>query len=156
MPAPFEIRPALTPADLNDTAALFEAYAARLGVDLAYQDFATELASLPGKYAPPTGALLLAHNPAPIGCVALRALTDGACEMKRLYVAADARGLGLGRALAEAILAEGRRLGYREMRLDTLPTMGPAIDLYRDLGFRPTAPYYDTPIRGTLFLSCTL
>ena len=154
MSAGFEIRPAVTPTDLGAVADLFEAYAASLGVDLGYQDFAVELATLPGKYAAPAGALLIARAPAPIGCVALRPLAvDGACEMKRLYVAPGARGLGLGRALAEAILAEGRRLGYREIRLDTLPTMASAIGLYRDLGFTPCAPYYQTPVAGTHFLA---
>jgi ribosomal protein S18 acetylase RimI-like enzyme len=144
------------PADLVDVAALFQAYAASLPVDLGYQDFAAELAGLPGKYAPPKGALLIARAPdgAPLGCVALRPLPDpGASEMKRLYVAPAARGLGLGRALAEAITAEAARLGYREIRLDTLPTMASAIGLYETLGFSRTAPYYDTPVEGTLFLA---
>ncbi len=153
--APFQLHPVRSADALVATARLFEAYAASLGVDLAYQGFAEELATLPGKYAPPAGELLLARGPQdePLGCVALRPLgVDGCCEMKRLYVSPRARGLGLGRALVNALLDEARRMGYREMRLDTLPTMTGAIRLYRALGFVPIAPYYDTPVPGTLFL----
>lgn len=149
------IAPARTAADLADVADLFRAYAAALPVDLAYQDFAAELATLPGRYAPPGGALLLARatdGPA-LGCVALRALGGGACEMKRLYVAPRGRGLGLGRRLAEAAIAAAEAAGHREMRLDTLPSMAAAQGLYRALGFEPVAPYYATPVAGTLFLA---
>ena len=158
----FTIAPVRTPADLDDARALFRAYAASLPIDLAYQDFATELATLPGAYAAPAGALLIARDreARAFGCVALRPLAerDGprrpptVCEMKRLYVAPTARGLGLGRALLAAILAEGGRLGYREVRLDTLPTMTAAIAMYRQAGFAPVAPYYDTAPAGTIFL----
>jgi ribosomal protein S18 acetylase RimI-like enzyme len=140
-------------------AQLFAAYAAALGIDLGYQDFETELASLPGKYAPPFGALLLARDVAgrPVGCVALRSLADaGACEMKRLYVAPEGRGHGLGKGLLEAVLGEARQIGYREIRLDTLPTMIAAQALYRARGFEPIAPYYDTPVAGTAFLRLRL
>jgi ribosomal protein S18 acetylase RimI-like enzyme len=157
--ASFLIAPAASAADLTDAARLFQAYAASLPVDLAYQDFATELASLPGKYAPPDGALLLARDAdnIAIGCVALRPMEDaGCCEMKRLYVSPAARGLRLGRALVDAIIAEATRIGYREIRLDTLPTMDEAIALYRKLGFQSIAPYYDTPVAGTRFLAKTL
>ena len=129
---------AATAADVADVRGLFEAYAASLEIDLGYQGFAAELAGLPGSYAPPAGALLLARDAAgpALGCVALRPLADaGVCEMKRLYVAPAARGLGLGAALVAAILAEARRIGYREIRLDTLPTMASAIALYRRAGF---------------------
>lgn len=160
----FKIAPVRTADDLTATAALFRAYAASLDVDLAYQDFETELASLPGKYAAPHGALLLARCDggvsrfgAALGCVALRALhLPGAAEMKRLYVAPEGRALGLGKRLAEAIMNEARHLGYREIRLDTLPTMTDAQALYLKLGFEVTAPYYDTPIAGTVFLRRTL
>lgn len=149
------ITPAITATDLAAITDLFRAYAASLDVDLAYQDFKAELAGLPGKYAPPSGALLLArgvggHN---LGCVALRAMeTPGCCEMKRLYVAPEGRGLGLGRRLVEALIQEAKRLGYREMQLDTLPSMADAQALYRKLGFEVAVPYYDTPIEGTVFL----
>jgi GNAT superfamily N-acetyltransferase len=142
-------------AGLAAVAALFRAYAAGLPVDLAYQDFATELAALPGKYAGPAGALLLARaaDGTAIGCVGLRPMPDGCGEMKRLYVAPEARGLGLGRALMDAVVDQARRLGYRELRLDTLPTMTEAIAMYRRAGFTPIAPYYDGAPAGTLFLS---
>ena len=157
--AAFRIGPVGTAADLAAVARLFEAYAASLAVDLAYQDFATELASLPGKYAAPDGALLLARDlrGEALGCVALRPMGfAGCCEMKRLFVAPPGRGLGLGRALAAAIIAEAGRLGYREIRLDTLPFMAEAIALYRTLGFAPIDPYYDTPVAGTIFLGRAL
>lgn len=156
--AAFRIGPA-TAGDIAAVAALFRAYAASLPVDLAYQDFAAELAGLPGKYAPPAGALLLARGAAraPLGCVALRPMdAPGRCEMKRLYVSPAGRGLGLGRALVEAIFDEARRLGHREICLDTLPSMTEAIALYARLGFAPIAPYYDTPVAGTHFLARAL
>ena len=134
------------------------AYAASLGIDLGFQGFEDELASLPGKYAPPTGALLLARSAGKaLGCVALRQLdADGRCEMKRLYVTPGGRGLGLGRRLAEAVIAEAQHLGYREMCLDTLRSMQRAIALYRSLGFVETGAYYATPIAGTAFLRLDL
>jgi ribosomal protein S18 acetylase RimI-like enzyme len=151
----FQIAPAVSAADLDVAAQLFRAYAAALGVDLGYQDFEAELATLPGKYAPPSGSLLIARDRqgAPLGCVALRPMaSDGCCEMKRLYVSPAARGLGLGRALFQAILAEADRIGYREIRLDTLPTMTEAIALYRKAGFESIDPYYDTAPAGTIFM----
>jgi len=152
------IAAASSAGDLAQAAGLFQAYAASLDVDLAYQDFAAELAALPGKYAPPAGALLLARGDAgrPLGCVAMRPLGPGMCEVKRLYVAPEARGLGLGRELIAAVLAEARRIGYREARLDTLPTMAAAMALYRRAGFVEIAPYYDTPVAGTRFFARTL
>ena len=139
----FTIAPLQAGADLDDARALFRAYAASLPIDLAYQGFATELATLPGAYAAPAGALLVARDRAgaAIGCVALRPVAvPGCCEMKRLFVAPAARGLGLGRALMEAIVGEAQRRGYREVRLDTLPTMTAAIAMYRAAGFGPIAP----------------
>jgi GNAT superfamily N-acetyltransferase len=155
--ASFAIAPA-TASDVDDVARLFREYAAHIGVDLAYQDFASELAALPGKYAPPRGALLIARDAqrVAIGCVALRPLSERCCEMKRLYVAPSGRGLGLGRALAIAIVDAAKRFGYAELRLDTLPTMHAAIALYRELGFVPIAPYYATALPGTLFMSLAL
>lgn len=154
--AAFTIVPVRDPSDLADVIALFTSYAGSLSIDLAYQDFAGEMAAMPGKYAPPKGELLLARGTdgRPLGCVGLRPFdAPGCCEMKRLYVAPEGRGLGLGRALAEEIISAAKRIGYGEMRLDTLPEMDKAIALYRTLGFVSIAPYYDTPIAGTIFLA---
>jgi len=147
------------PADLDAARLLFRQYAASLDVDLSYQNFAAELAALPGAYGPPQGALLIARNRQgdAIGCVALRPLGgDRVCEMKRLYVTPEGRGEGLGRALALAVIATARAVGYREIRLDTLPSMTGAIGLYASLGFAPSPAYYDSAIDGTLFFSKTL
>jgi GNAT superfamily N-acetyltransferase len=149
-----DVRQASSAADLAAVIALFRAYAASLDVDLAYQGFEAEMAAMPGKYAPPAGRLLLARSAdgVPLGCVGLRALDPGCCEMKRLYVAPEGRGTGLGARLVEAVIREAEAIGYREMRLDSLPSMGPAIALYRKRGFETMAPYYDTPVAGTVFL----
>ena len=143
------------PGDLGPIRQLFRAYAASLPIDLGYQGFDGELASLPGKYAPPAGALLIARDAsgAALGCVAMRPLEDGVCEMKRLYVAAEGRGSGLGKKLALAIIEAARAGGHREMRLDTLASMASAQALYRALGFVEIAPYYASPVAGTVFMS---
>jgi ribosomal protein S18 acetylase RimI-like enzyme len=138
---------------LNEARSLFEEYAVLLGIDLDFQHFNAELRHLPGEYAPPAGCLLLAqwHNE-PAGCIALRQLGDGICEMKRLYVRPRFQGLGIGRALAEAVIREARTIGYARMRLDTLPSMTRARAMYAALGFRETAPYRYNPIEGTAFM----
>jgi ribosomal protein S18 acetylase RimI-like enzyme len=141
--------------EIATVAVLFREYAASLNVDLSYQGFAAELATLPGPYASPAGILLLAVAPHgdPFGCIAVRALPeDGTCEMKRLYTRPAARGMGLGRALAQAAIEAATRSGYRAMRLDTLPTMHAAQSLYRGLGFDLTPAYYDSPVTGTIFM----
>ena len=151
----FTIQPVQSPADLADAIALFRAYAESLPVDLAYQGFEAEMAAMPGKYAPPKGVLLIARNAEgrAVACAALRPVEpDGACEMKRLYVTAQGRGLGLGKRLVETLFNEARRIGYREMRLDTLPSMHEAIAMYRRFGFEPIEPYFDTPVEGNLFM----
>ncbi|WP_416181122.1 GNAT family N-acetyltransferase [Chloroflexus sp.] len=142
-----------TPAQLELIRSLFREYAASLPIDLGYQGFEAELASLPGAYAPPRGRLLLAlvANEA-AGCVALRPLSETVCEMKRLYVRPPFRKAGLGRQLADHIVAEATAIGYELMRLDTLPSMGSAIRLYEALGFTRCAPYYPTPIAETVFM----
>ena len=151
----FRIAPVRTADDLAATVKLFRAYAASLAIDLSYQGFEAEMAAMPGKYAPPAGELLLARpaDGTALGCVGLRPIEPrGCCEMKRLYVSPEGRGLGLGGKLVEAVVREAVRIGYREMMLDTLPSMAEAIALYRKSGFEPTAPYYDTPVIGTIFL----
>lgn len=154
--ATFAIIPVRSGDDLADTIRLFTTYANSLGVDLAYQGFPAEMAAMPGKYAPPAGELLLARSAdgEAIGCVGLRPIDPpGCCEMKRLYVSPQARGLGLGKALVDAVVTVAERIGYREIRLDTLPTMDEAIGLYAKLGFEPISPYYVTPIAGTCFMA---
>ncbi|HEX2433265.1 MAG TPA: GNAT family N-acetyltransferase [Gaiellaceae bacterium] len=136
--------------------ALFEEYAAALGVDLGFQDFERELAGLPGEYVPPGGRLLLALGPEPAGCVALRPFAPSVCEMKRLYVRPAHRGSGLGRLLAEAIVDAGRDAGYERMRLDTLPSMAAARGLYRSLGFVEIEAYRHNPIHGTTYFERAL
>jgi putative acetyltransferase len=152
-----EIRPATSAHDLALARELFSEYASSLPFDLSFQDFERELAELPGAYAPPSGALLLAVEAGgAAGCVALRALAQDICEMKRLYVRAAHRGSGLGRRLVDAILREGRARGYARMRLDTVPGMEAAIALYRACGFREIPPYRPNPIPGALFLEVDL
>ena len=132
--------------------ALFREYAASLGFDLAFQDFDRELASLPGGYAPPEGCLLLARcGGRPAGCVGLRKLADGVCEMKRLYVCPEGRGLGIGKQIAMRLIHEGIRLGYSTMVLDTLNRLEAAIHLYESLGFVRTDPYYDNPLPDVVY-----
>ena len=157
--ARFTIARAATPDDLAAVAVLFADYAAWLPIDLGYQGFAAELAALPGKYAPPSGELLLARDPdgALLGCVGLRAIEpDGVCEMKRLYIAPAARRMGLGRALATAVITAAQGIGYREMRLDTLEGMTPAITLYEQLGFSRIGSYYAPTPPGTVFMGLKL
>lgn len=138
-------------ADFAQVASLFGQYAASLPVDLNHQGFAEETAHLPGPYAPPDGELLLARTDGDVlGCIALKRLAPGVAEIKRLYVVQQGRGLGVGKALVAAILKEAARLGYREIKLDTLPHMTQAIALYRGFGFAPVAPYGSFPYPGLL------
>lgn len=144
-------------AAMDTVRELLREYQLQLGVDLSFQGFAEELDLLPGAYAPPGGRLLLAtQDGTALGCVALRDAGGGRAEMKRLYVRPQARGLGLGRALAERIVEEARAAGYAELVLDTLPTMGTAHRLYEQLGFRPIAPYNANPVAGTRHLGLSL
>jgi putative acetyltransferase len=157
-PKTFFVHPVTSTKDLKDVALLFKAYAASLEIDLSFQNFTTELSHLPGRYGPPSGALLLARhvdtNKA-IGCVGLRPLdTEGACEVKRLYVAQQGR--GSGKALVKQVIEEARGIGYTSIRLDTLRSMREAQNLYKRLGFVERKPYYDTPIEGTVFFELDL
>jgi putative acetyltransferase len=151
----YSIKPVTTAADLDATIQLFKAYALSLNIDLAFQDFATELSFMPGKYSPPAGSLLLARSTAagePLGCIGIRPMIlKDVCEMKRLYVTPQGRGLGLGKDLIAVAIDEAVRIGYARMRLDTLPTMAAAVDLYRKNGFVQIDAYYDTPLSGTMF-----
>jgi ribosomal protein S18 acetylase RimI-like enzyme len=154
----FSIRSA-SAGDMGAVAMLFREYADALNLDLSYQGFEAELASLPGAYAPPAGALLIAVSATgdPFGCVGVRPLHEaGTCEMKRLHVTPSARGAGVGRALATAAIEAATQAGYVRMRLDSLPTMIAAQTLYRQLGFEITPAYYDSPVPGTIFMRKTL
>jgi len=155
---------------------LFREYSASIEVDLCFQNFEQELADLPGRYAPPTGRLLLAKVGGEIaGCIALRPIVGGCgsacgdadglpphvgnenvCEMKRLYVRPPFRGQGIGRVLAREVIAAARKIGYTHMRLDTLGSMKEAIALYESLGFRRIAPYYHNPSACAVFMELAL
>jgi ribosomal protein S18 acetylase RimI-like enzyme len=147
-----------TSEHIDQARGLFREYEAWLGLDLCFQNFEKELAELPGAYAPPTGRLLLAYEDDELaGCVALRKLSDGVCEMKRLFLRPEFQGKGLGRQLAQPIIEEAQRAGYKTMRLDTLAAqMGKAIGLYRSLGFKEIEPYYPNPVVGALFMELNL
>ncbi len=151
------IRQVSSPSDIETARALFVEYQKAIGISLCFQNFDAEVASLPGVYAAPEGRLLLAFvNDEPAGCVALRRLEAGICEMKRLWVRPAFRGIRLGRRLAEAVLSEARAAGYRAIRLDTLPSMREAQALYVSLGFVDIPPYNDHPIEGTRFMEARL
>jgi ribosomal protein S18 acetylase RimI-like enzyme len=150
-----------TPELVAATRELFREYAASLDVDLCFQNFAAELAALPGEYAAPAGCLMLATvDGALAGCGALKPLPESdyanACEMKRLYVRPAFRRFGLGRVLAQALLDEAQRMGYSEVLLDTLNDMEAARGLYASLGFEEIPPYYYNPIPGAHYLKATL
>lgn len=151
------IRHADGPRDLALARALFEEYAAWLAVDLCFQGFAQELATLPGAYAAPQGRLLLAGAPGEsFGCIALRPLGEGVGEVKRLYVQPRARGQGWGARLVELLVSEARAIGYAELKLDTLERMAEARALYARVGFRPCAAYYRNPLGDTIYMALDL
>jgi GNAT superfamily N-acetyltransferase len=145
------ISPAATSRDIAEVRTLFGEYAGLVAEALCFQNFDAELAALPGEYAPPGGVLLIARDgAAPAGCVALRRVDSASGEFKRMYVRERYRGSGLGRRLALAAIEEARNRGYSRVLLDTLPKLAPAIALYRDLGFRETAPYLAAPTPGAI------
>ncbi len=149
------LRQVTSPADVAVAADLFRRYAASLPIDLGFQGFEAELATLPGKYAPPAGRLYVAwRGDEPLACIALRPLAGSPerGEVKRLYVVDAARGLGLGRRLAQQVIDDAGAIGYRALVLDTLGTMTAALALYRSLGFRDIPAYYDNPVPGTVYL----
>jgi len=151
------IRDAASEKDIEVVRELFLEYQAAIGVNLCFQSFGEELATLPGAYSRPSGRLMLAFDgPNILGCVGLRPLDGTDCEMKRLYVRPQGRGLGVGRVLVTTVLDEARAVGYRRVLLDTLPPMREAIALYRSLGFADAAPYRDNPVEGALYLALDL
>lgn len=153
-----KIEAAAGPEHIDQARVLFREYQAAIGLDLCFQNFDVEVASLPGVYAPPEGRLLFAYDDGILcGCVGLRQLDLETCEMKRLFVRVQFRGSGAGRMLTDRIIAEARAAGYKRMRLDTLPgIMDRAIALYRELGFTDIAPYYYNPVEGAKFMELEL
>ncbi len=154
----FSLRQVETEAEVLSAHSLFEEYESSLGISLCFQNFAEELANLPGKYSPPSGRLLLAYsNNQLAGCIALRPLDSETCEMKRLFIRPNFRGVGLGKVLVNALINEARSIGYKRMRLDTMPgRMDTAIGLYQAIGFRDIEPYYDNPVGDARFMELKL
>lgn len=153
-----KILQAATVEEIESARTLFCEYEAWLGLDLCFQGFEAELASLPGKYAPPDGRLLLAYSDDKLaGSIAMRKLEDGVCEMKRLFVRDEFRGSCVGVALIDKLITDAREIGYLKMRLDTYPPkMGKAVKLYESHGFVEITPYYDNPHQGVLFMELAL
>jgi GNAT superfamily N-acetyltransferase len=154
---PLTVSHATSSEDLEDARGLFNEYASALGVDLCFQDFEHELKELPGEYSEPAGCILLAFVDSTLaGCVALRPLSSEVCEMKRMYVRPKFRGRGIGRVLAQDVITEARKRGYKKMRLDSLPTMREAQALYHSLGFTHIDAYRLNPIQGAVFMELKL
>ena len=149
-----EITQARSDKHIEDAKLLFREYETWLGMSLCFQGFETEVATLPGKYAPPNGRLYVAYDhDSLLGCIALREIGPGICEMKRLFLREAARGKGVGVRLIEQVIADARDIGYERMRLDTFPPkMGKAVSLYEAHGFYEIPPYYDNPHDGVLFM----
>ncbi len=156
--APLQFVQAESSVQIAQARELFLEYADSLGFSLCFQGFDKELAALPGDYAPPEGRLLLAYFDAQLAaCAALHKLEPGVCEMKRLYLRPQFRGKGLGRILADRVIAEARHIGYRRMRLDTVePIMKDAVAMYRKIGFHEIGPYRPNPIAGAMYMELQL
>ena len=153
----FHIKQVKKSDDIETVQTLFDEYVTALNIDLTFQNYDNERRHIADIYLPPTGALYLAeNNGASAGCVGLRKLDGQRCEMKRLYVRPDFRGMGLGAALCYQIIEKGRQLGYTEMLLDTLASMHGAVALYRSLGFKQIAPYYHNPLPDAQYLALRL
>jgi ribosomal protein S18 acetylase RimI-like enzyme len=154
----FKLKQVESEADIEQTRRLFDEYVTWLGVNLCFQNYDKEVAELPGEYIPPTGRLYIAtENDGVAGCIALRELEDGICEMKRLYVRPLFRGKGLGRKLVDRVIEDARAIGYDRMRLDTLPgKMDQAIAMYDSLGFKEIERYYDNPHETAAFMELDL
>ena len=158
MASPVTIRQAESESDVADARAIFREYETWLGLDLCFQGFADELQNLPGKYEAPAGRLYLARvGDSTAGCIALRPLANNLCEMKRLFVREQFRGMNIGRILIEKVIEDARQIGYAAMRLDTFPPkMKRAVQLYESYGFQEIPPYYDNPNDGVLFMELQL
>ena len=151
------VLPASSDSDIQAVRQLFEQYAASLAIDLSFQNFERELASLPGDYSPPRGALFLSRaDGSPVGCIGLRPFSESVGELKRLYVVPAFRGRGLARSLVSAAIAAARRIGYSALVLDTLASMQPAIALYESFGFERTDAYYANPLPDVLYFRASL
>jgi len=153
----YRIFQAVSEADVDIARGLFLEYAEKLGFDLDFQDFRTELADIPGQYFPPEGALLLADAGGIIaGCAGMRKFTEAVCEMKRMYVKPEFRGKGIGRKMSQILIDAARKAGYKSMRLDTIDSMIEARELYKSLGFRVIPAYRYNPIEGTVYMELEL
>jgi len=154
---PLRISEARWPDDRSIVETLFREYVASLAEDISFQNVDDELGTLPGRYARPTGVVLIARDgEEAAGAIAYRMVEPGVAEMKRLYVRPTFRGRAIGRELANELIADARERGYRTMLLDTLASMDAARALYRDLGFVPIAPYYDNPLPGVMYMALEL
>lgn len=147
----------VTEEHLDHIRELFTEYVHSLGFELNFQDYESEFAELPGEYAPPDGRLFLAIvDGDAVGCIGLRKINDTICELKRMYIRPDFRGKGIGRRLAEIVIEEARKTGYKAVRLDTIDTMKEATSLYRSLGFKEIDPYRHNPMVGAMFMELIL
>ena len=146
-----------TKEQIEAAKAIFLEYGSSLDFELCFQDFDKELAGLPGSYAPPEGRLFLAEfNGVIAGCIALRKLEESICEMKRLYIKPEYRGQKMGKILVEKLIDEAKKIGYKKMRLDTVPAMQAAQKLYRTIGFYQIKPYRLNPVAGAVFMELEL